>query len=61
MSDREWVLETVRRMPEQSSTEDIIEELRMWAAVREGLAEGQRGEGVSLDRARELVRQWTSK
>ncbi|MCP5522151.1 MAG: hypothetical protein H7A46_11465 [Verrucomicrobiales bacterium] len=60
MSDRELVLEAVRKMPDQSSWEDIVGELRLLAAVREGLAESERGEGQSSDKARDLVRQWTS-
>jgi hypothetical protein len=60
MSDRELVLETVRKMPDQSSLDEIVEELRLLGAVREGLSQSERGEGESLDKARDLVRQWSS-
>lgn len=60
MSDRELALETVRRMPDECSLESIIEELRLLAEVRQGLAESERDEGITAEAAKACVRAWTS-
>lgn len=47
MSDRPLVLDAVQKMPEAASHADILDELEMLASIREGLAQSERGEGVS--------------
>lgn len=60
MSDRELVLNAILLMPEQASLVEILEELKLAAAVREGLDQSDRGEGAPIEKVREFVRQWTT-
>jgi predicted transcriptional regulator len=51
MSNREIAADIIGRMPEDASLYDMARELEFAAAVREGLAELDRGEGISLNEA----------
>jgi len=46
MSDKELALETIRRLPEESSLEDISSRLEYLSAIRKGLDEVERGEVI---------------
>ena len=61
MSDREMVLDAVREMPAEASFGQIVDRLNLLAAVREGLEESERGEGIPAEQVRDKVRAWTSK
>ena len=49
MSDKEIVMDLLRRMPESASLVDICQSIRFMDAVRQGIAELDRGEGISIE------------
>lgn len=61
MSNRELVIDLLSKLPENMPLEDIAEEIRFVAGVNEAIAQADRGEVVSVEEARRLVRIWTSK
>jgi hypothetical protein len=61
MSNRELVIDLVSKLPEDASMEDILEEIRFVAGVKEAIAESDREEVVSIEEARRQIRLWTSK
>ncbi|OCQ94496.1 hypothetical protein BCD64_07395 [Nostoc sp. MBR 210] len=61
MSDRETVLELVKRLPPHVSLRDIVREIEFIAAVREGLAEIDQGQGVSIEAVEQMITAWTTK
>ncbi len=62
MSDREIVLDTVQRMPPQTTLAEILEELSFLATLRERLGRVDRGEvkGVPAVEVLQRVRSWTT-
>jgi predicted transcriptional regulator len=58
MSDREQVLDTVQKMPEDASFAQIVDRLNLLAAVREGLEQSDRGEGTPAEEVRDKMRAW---
>ena len=60
MSNRELVIDLLNKMPEDAPLEEIIERIAFVAGVKEGIAQSERGEGVSIDEARKLLREWAS-
>ena len=61
MSDRETVLEAVQKMPEGTSFQQILDRLNLLAALREGLEQSERGEGIAPEQVRDKVRTWASR
>jgi len=61
MSERELVLRAVGQMPEQASMAEILDELALLAAVNEGLAQSERGEGVAHQEVAKMLDQWITK
>ncbi len=61
MSNRELVIDLVNKLPADTPLEDIVREIEFVAGVKEAIAESDRGEGVSVDEARRLLKVWTSK
>lgn len=53
MSDKEAVLELVKRLPATVSLREILR-------VKEGLEEIDRGEGISIESVEEMMAGWTS-
>ncbi|MBA2432410.1 MAG: hypothetical protein H0V56_09890 [Chthoniobacterales bacterium] len=49
MSDKEIVADLIERLPGDVSLRDIAREIEFVAAVREGVAELDRGEAIPLD------------
>jgi predicted transcriptional regulator len=58
MSTHEAVQTILRQLPPDVSLHEVAREIEFIAAVREGLAELDRGEGVPLDQVRREVREW---
>jgi predicted transcriptional regulator len=46
---RERMIEAIRELPDDASVEDAIERLVILAKIEEGLAQLDRGEGISHD------------
>ena len=59
MSDREAVIEMVRRLPATVSLREILWEIEFIAAVKEGLAEIDQGHGVSIEAVEQMMESWT--
>ena len=55
------VMDAVREMPAEASFGQIVDRLNLLAAVREGLEQSERGEGVRAEQVREKVRAWAAK
>ena len=60
MSNRELVIDLVSRLPEDTSLEEIAQEIELVAGIREARREAARGEGVSADEARQMVDAWVA-
>lgn len=62
MSDRELVLDAVQEMPENSSMQEIVDELLLLTEVKRRLAKSERGErGVPHEEVVTMLDSWTTK
>jgi len=61
MSNRELVIDLVNKLPEDTSLEEIARKIAFISGVNEGLAESERGEGISIEEAKRQIDIWTSK
>lgn len=61
MSNKEIVLDLVKRLPEETSLHDIAREIDFVAGVRDALAELDRGEGMSLEEVKKRLPTWAAK
>jgi hypothetical protein len=61
VSTKEVLLEVAEKLPPDATLVDAIYELEFRQAVEDGLVSLERGERVSLEEARKLIPQWTSK
>ena len=60
MSNREIAIGLIEKLPEDMPLQEIAREIELIAGVRQAREEAARGEGVSPERARELVDSWVS-
>lgn len=60
MSDKEAVLELVKRLPDTISLREILREIEFIAAVKEGLDEIDRGQGISIESVEQMIAVWTT-
>ncbi len=58
MSDKEAVLELVQRLPATVSLREILREIEFIEAVKEGLAEIDRGQGTSVESVEQMMAAW---
>jgi predicted transcriptional regulator len=61
MSDKEAVLELVKRLPPDVSLREIVREIEFIAAVKEGLKEIDQGKGVSIESVEMMLEAWNTK
>ncbi len=61
MSDKEAVLELVKRLPANVSLHQIVKEIEFIAAVKDGLQEIDQGKGVSIETVEQMLEEWTTK
>ncbi len=61
MSNREIVIDLVKRLPENTPLQDIAREIELIAGIRQAREEADRGEGVSPEQAKALVDSWVSR
>ncbi|MEB3248417.1 MAG: hypothetical protein VKK07_03640 [Merismopediaceae bacterium] len=61
MSNKEAVIELVKRLPEEVSLIEIAEEVRFIAAIQEGFEEIDMGKGVPLETVEKMMESWTTK
>jgi predicted transcriptional regulator len=60
MSDKEAVLELVKRLPETVSLHEILREIEFIAAVKEGLDEIDQGQGISIESVEQMIEAWAT-
>ena len=61
MSQKESVLEAIRRLPEDSNFEDAIEEIRILKRIEEGERAADEGRVRPHSDVRGLIRAWAGK
>jgi predicted transcriptional regulator len=61
MSNKQIVEDLLQRIPEGASLHDIAREIEFVAAVRQGLAELDRGEGIAIDEVERELPSWIIK
>jgi predicted transcriptional regulator len=58
MSDKESVIELIKRLPSEVSFREILQEIEFIAAVKEGLDEIDQGQGISVEAAEKMMETW---
>ncbi len=61
MSDKQAVIETVSRLPDNATLAEINEELATLEAVRRGVRAADEGRVKSHEEVKRLIVEWTSK
>ncbi len=61
MSNKEIVLDLIRRLPNDVSLRDIAREIEFVAGVREGLAQLDKGQGIPIEEAEKRLGSWLAK
>jgi hypothetical protein len=61
MTAKELVLNTVERLPDNVSLEEITKRLEVIAGLQKGLDSLDRGEGKSIDEVEKLMSSWITK
>ncbi len=61
MSNKEIVADLLQRLPEKASLHEIAREIEFVAAVREGLAELDRGESIPIEQVEAELPSWIIK
>jgi len=61
MTNKEIVQDLLRRIPDDASLQDIARELEFIAAIRQGLAELDRGESIPIDQVEHELPSWIIK
>lgn len=60
MTDKEAVIDALKRLPENASLDEIAEELRIMAGVRRGRADLAAGRTKTHQEAKHLVESWAT-
>jgi predicted transcriptional regulator len=60
MSNRELVIDVVSKLPADTPIEEIVRQIEFAAGVNEGLEQAKRGEGIPVEEARRLIKEWIS-
>lgn len=61
LSNKEIVKDLLQRLPDQISLHQIAQEIEFVAAVRQGMAELDNGEGISIDEIEKELPSWIIK
>ena len=61
MSNRDIVIDLVKKLPEDAPLQDIAREIELIAGIRAAREEAAQGKGVSPDQAKQLVDSWASR
>ncbi len=61
MSDKEAVLELMKRLPPNVSLREIVQEIEFIASVKDGLNEIDQGQGVSIEVVEQMIEAWITK
>lgn len=61
MTDKQMALQTIQRLPEDTSLENISERLEYLAAIRKGLDQIKRGEVVPHNEVKRRLKTWLTR
>ncbi|MDJ0600416.1 MAG: hypothetical protein QNJ37_16445 [Crocosphaera sp.] len=61
MSNKETVIELVKRLPSDVSFREIAQEIEFIAAVQEGLDQIDHGKGIPIEDVEKMIDSWTTK
>jgi predicted transcriptional regulator len=61
MSDKEIALESIQRLPDDTSLDVIAEQMEFLVGIRKGLDQIERGETVSHEEVKRQLATWLSK
>jgi predicted transcriptional regulator len=61
MSAKEIILETVKKMPDKASMDEIVEKLAILAAIRRGEEAADKGKVISHAAMKKRARSWRTK
>jgi predicted transcriptional regulator len=61
MTNKQIVEDLLQRIPDSASLHDIAQEIEFVAAVRQGLSELDRGEGISIEEVEQELPAWIIK
>ncbi len=57
MSNREVAIDLINKLPADTSLHDIAREIEFVAGIKQGISKAKRGEGVSVEEARRLLKE----
>jgi hypothetical protein len=60
MSNREFVLDLVGKLPEDTPLEEIARQIELLAGIRTAREQARRGEGTAAEETRHLVDKWAA-
>ena len=58
MTEKEVVLKTIRELPDDCSIDEIADRVEFLAAVKKGLDQLDRGEGIAHDEIKKQLASW---
>lgn len=61
MSDKEAVIELVKRLPPDISLHEIVQKIEFIAAVKEGFDQIEQGKGIPIEEVEKMIDSWTIK
>jgi predicted transcriptional regulator len=61
MSNKEMVIDAIRKLPDDSSIEEIVEEVVVLAAIRRGEQDADAGRTISHDEVKKRLQTWISR
>lgn len=61
MTDKELVINTLKKLPEETSIEQILEEIEILVAIRRGEAAADAGQVISHEEVKKIVARWNTK
>jgi len=60
MSNRQIAIDLLEKLPEDMSLADMAREIEFVAGIHEGFEELDRGEGIPIEKVREMMESWTA-
>jgi predicted transcriptional regulator len=61
MSNKEMVIDAVRELPEEATLEDILEQIRILAALQQSVQAADAGQVIPHEEVKKRVASWNSK
>ena len=58
MSNKEMVIGAVSQLPDDASMEEIARQVEFLAGIEIAREQARRGEGISVEETRKLVKEW---